>query len=497
MIKKKIADFQNGDKVQGFFLIKGSTVKVSNAGKRYLDFVLCDKTGDINAKLWDISDINEDDYVSGVVVGVAGDVLQWQNTLQYKISKIRLKTPEDKINIADLVVSAPIDEMDMLLEVKSYVSSMQNNDIRKIVSFFINEYEERLLFYPAAKRNHHSIRSGLLYHVVRMLRMGEKLDEVYGDLNRDLLYAGIILHDMEKINEMYSSDLGLVSEYTKEGQLLGHISMGIAQIKQVGTDIEADEEVIMLLQHMILTHHYEPEFGSPKKPMIPEAEVLHYLDMVDARMYDMQKALSGVNPGEFSEPIFSMDRRTMYKTLLTYERDATESVSREFKEVKNYGEARYKDWLTGLNNRISAIEYLDERIDEYEEQDRQFCMIMCSIDYFKNINESYGRDFGDAVIKCVGTQVKKALGSWFVARWNSRSFVAIVEDKSIEEARELAELAVKSIECCPINEGGILLSVSATFSVVSSEIGDDRDSIIDRVEANLRRGKELVKGKVY
>jgi len=146
-----------------------------------------------------------------------------------------------------------------------------------------------------------------------MLRAGEKLCEVYTFINKDLLYGGIILHDLAKMDEMDSSELGIVSDYTVEGQLLGHIIQGIKNIEVAALSIGADKEITMLLQHMVLSHHYEAEFGSPKKPMFPEAQILHYLDVMDASLYDMHKAYNETNKGEFSEPIWSLDKRKVYK----------------------------------------------------------------------------------------------------------------------------------------------------------------------------------------
>jgi 3'-5' exoribonuclease len=147
-----------------------------------------------------------------------------------------------------------------------------------------------------------------------MLRTAESICGIYENLNADLVYAGVILHDMEKINEMQSDELGIVSTYTFDGQLLGHIIMGIKKIDEVAKRLEIDPEISSVLQHMILSHHYEAEYGSPKKPLIPEGEILHYLDMIDARMYDMTKALQNTEASEFANPSFVLDYRRLYKT---------------------------------------------------------------------------------------------------------------------------------------------------------------------------------------
>jgi 3'-5' exoribonuclease len=212
------------------------------------------------------------------------------------------------------VPTAPIPADAMLNEILSFVESMDNYDIKILVKALIEDYREQLMFYPAAKSNHHAIKSGLLYHILRMLRSAKALGSVYHNINLDLVYAGVILHDIEKINEMNASEVGVVEDYTKEGQLLGHIIMGIKRIDRKAESLGVDPELSLLIQHMILTHHYEPEFGSPKKPLIPEAEVLHYLDMIDARMYDMNKALRDVQEDGFTDPIFVLDRRRLYKS---------------------------------------------------------------------------------------------------------------------------------------------------------------------------------------
>jgi len=129
-----------------------------------------------------------------------------------------------------------------------------------------------------------------------------------------LVFAGVILHDIEKINEMDATEVGVVEDYTREGQLLGHIIMGIKRIDRMSDQLGIDPELSLLIQHMILTHHYEPEFGSPKKPLIPEGELLHYLDMIDARMYDMNKALKDQEADTFTDPVFVLDRRRLYKS---------------------------------------------------------------------------------------------------------------------------------------------------------------------------------------
>jgi len=310
---KKISELENNERIDGFYLVKSVELKTSSNNKKYLDFTLGDKTGEINAKLWEVADGDEQNYTNNVLIKVRGTVSSWQNSLQLKLERLREALPSDGVNIEDFVPVAPLDPSFMYAEIFKYVENMHNNDIKNIISIILEEKKEKLMHYPAAKKNHHAIKSGLLYHVLTMIRAGEKLCEIYTFINKDLLFGGIILHDLSKLEEMEASILGIVSEYTIEGQLLGHITQGIKKVELVAESIGADKEITMMLQHMILSHHYEPEYGSPVKPMFPEAELLHHLDIIDARMYDMKRVTSETENGAFSEKIFSLEGRRIYK----------------------------------------------------------------------------------------------------------------------------------------------------------------------------------------
>lgn len=314
---KKINEFQVNERIDGFFIVKSVELKTSSNGKKYMDFTLGDKTGEINAKLWEYSDGDEKRYIQNMLIKVRGLVNLWQNSLQLKIERLREAVEEDKVNIEDFVETAPLEADFMYSEITKYISCIKNKDIKNIVNFIIEKNKEKLMHYPAAMKNHHSIKSGLLYHILTMLKAGEKLCEIYTYLNKDLLYGGIILHDMAKIEEMNANNLGIVSEYTVEGQLLGHIIQGVKNLEIAAENVGADKEVTIMLQHMILSHHYEPEYGSPVKPMFPEAELLHHLDIIDARMYDMNRVLGETNIGSFSEKIFSLENRKLYKGNIT------------------------------------------------------------------------------------------------------------------------------------------------------------------------------------
>ncbi|NLJ59074.1 MAG: HD domain-containing protein [Tissierellia bacterium] len=310
---KTISELRPGERADGFYLIKNFDVKKTTNGKQYIDIDLVDKTGSINAKVWDYSKETEKLISENPIVKIRGEVLEWNGARQLKVNKIRGKTSEDNVEIAELIPSAPIEPEEMLNSIKSYINKIKDGEIRTLTENIFKKYENKLYYYPAAKKNHHSYRGGLLYHNLRMLQAGEKLCEVYTYLNRDYVYAGVILHDICKILEMDSDEYGVVSDYTMEGKLLGHIIQGIKEIDSEGEKIGINREKSVILQHMVLSHHYEPEFGSPKKPMTPEAEIVHFLDVMDARMFDFQHSLQGIEPGEFTDKIWLLDNRNLYK----------------------------------------------------------------------------------------------------------------------------------------------------------------------------------------
>jgi len=311
-LEKKISEFVVGEEVQGFYIIKALNVKTSSNNKKYLDFTLADKTGEVNSKLWDVKDNYEELYKTGVLVKVRGNVTSWQNVIQLKVTKIRLVNDEDDINIINYVPAAPFEPEEMYDGLEKTIEAFNNEQLKTLLMAIVRDYKPRLLTAPAAKSNHHAIRSGLLYHMKRMIETGKALCKVYTHIDEDLLISGIVLHDMEKINEMVSDDLGIVSEYSREGQLLGHIIMGVKKIDEMSKKLGVDEELSLVLQHLVLSHHYEADFGSPKKPMLPEGELLHYIDMIDARMYDMELAYRDTQRGEFTQPIWVLDKRRLY-----------------------------------------------------------------------------------------------------------------------------------------------------------------------------------------
>lgn len=311
----RISELKAGEVINGIYLIKSVELKISSNKKTYLDIVLADSTGVVQAKWWDAGETELNSLFPYKLYYVNAKVELWKETLQLTLNRVKIADDEDQKNIGDFVPTAPVPPEEMIQEVYSYAAKIKNSEIRSVVMKLLDEKEDRLMYYPAAKSLHHAMRSGLLYHIVRMLRLGEALSGVYEGINTDLLFAGIIIHDLAKIGELISNELGM-AEYSKEGQFLGHIIMGVEELDRAGRIVGASEEAILLLKHIVISHHYEPEYGSPKKPLFLEAELLHHIDMIDARVYDYQNAVKSIDAGQFSEPVWSLDRRSVYKVGL-------------------------------------------------------------------------------------------------------------------------------------------------------------------------------------
>ncbi|MGG4264997.1 3'-5' exoribonuclease YhaM [Peribacillus simplex] len=299
-----------GEVVDIYMYIKTSTKAVASNGKPFLTLILCDKTGEIEAKLWDVSETDEKTYSAETTVKVQGEVQNYRGRSQLKIRNIRITSDADGVTKADLIQTAPLSQEEMMETITQFIFEMRNPNIQRVTRHLIKKYQNEFLTFPAATKNHHEYMSGLAYHVVSMLGLAKAISTLYPSLNRDLLYAGVILHDLGKVHEL-SGPVSTV--YTVEGNLLGHITIMVNEVGKAAEELGIEAEEIMILKHLILSHHGKAEWGSPKPPMVREAEVLHYIDNMDAKINMMDRALEKVKPGEFTERVFALDNRSFYK----------------------------------------------------------------------------------------------------------------------------------------------------------------------------------------
>ncbi|UTR14212.1 3'-5' exoribonuclease YhaM [Salipaludibacillus sp. LMS25] len=311
-MKKGINHYQVGEQVDTYLLIKAAKKGIASNGKPFLTLQLTDKTGEIEAKLWGISPEDETTFQGGTVIHTQGDVQDFRGMRQLKIKAIRPSSSMDQVKPEDFLPTAPRGREEMLEEVTQYIFDMQNAKIQRITRHLFKKHQQAFAVSPAATKNHHEFVSGLVYHVVSMLQLAKSIAALYPSLDTDLLYAGVILHDMAKVRELSGP---MATQYTTEGKLIGHITIMVTEIEEAAKELGIEGEEVLMLQHLVLSHHSKGEWGSPKPPMIREAEMLHMIDNIDAKMNMMDRALDRVLPGEFSERVFALENRSFYKPL--------------------------------------------------------------------------------------------------------------------------------------------------------------------------------------
>ena len=275
---KLIAEMSLSDEVEGFYVLKAAYPKTTATGKPFLSASLSDRSGSIEIKVWDYSGpISSAD--EGNVVKIRGTVSEFRGTPQITVDRIRLADDNDTYDLSALVPVAPIDVDTTMAEVERLISSITDADYRKICSTMMARHKESLKTIPAAKSVHHGFISGLLMHTATMMKTADFLAGLYGDIiDRSL-------------------------------QLLGHLVMGAQEVAAVASELGLPEDKSVLLQHMILSHHGEPEFGAAVRPICAESELLSQIDMVDSRMEIYRETLAGLQVGEVSNRIFALDKR--------------------------------------------------------------------------------------------------------------------------------------------------------------------------------------------
>ncbi|WP_159543259.1 3'-5' exoribonuclease YhaM family protein [Streptococcus halichoeri] len=308
----KINQMKKDHPFEGFFLIKSAEVRKTRAGKDYIAFVFQDDTGEISGNLWDAQTYNVEEFTAGKVVHMKGRREVYNGTPQ--VNQIALRHPRqgEPNDPKAFKEKAPVS----VTEVRDYLEGMlfkiENATWQRIVRALYRKYDQAFYSYPAAKTNHHAFESGLAYHTATMVRLADSIGDIYPELDKSLLYAGIMLHDLAKVLELTGPEN---TEYTVRGNLIGHISLINEEITKVIAELNISDtkEEVTVLRHLILSHHGQLEYGSPVRPRIMEAEILHMIDNIDASMMMMITALKRVDEGEMTNRIFAMDNRSFYK----------------------------------------------------------------------------------------------------------------------------------------------------------------------------------------
>lgn len=305
-----IKDIINTDgPVDMIFMVKQSTRAVSNNGSPYLSLILQDISGTIDAKMWQIEDSDIELTTPGSLVRVNGLVGMYKGHPQLKINELAF-VDQDSVDMSKFIPTAPRSIDDMKKELKSDIELIQDDELKKLTITLLKENFEAYTTYPAAVTVHHAYLGGLLYHSLSICSLAIKVQEHYPFLSLDYLVSGSLLHDIGKTKELSGPK---AATYTDEGNLLGHISLGAMMVYQKGQEMKISPEKLDVLTHMVLAHHGEPDFGSPKIPATPEAYVLHALDDLDAKMEILFEAFKTTEEGTFTTKIPWMENISYFK----------------------------------------------------------------------------------------------------------------------------------------------------------------------------------------
>ncbi len=302
----------NNGTVEGFCLVKTVEVKKTAKGLAYLDMMLTDSSGEINAKLWDYKEDLHSDIKANTIVKIRGTESVFNDMPQLRVDRIRPALEADDVKVEDFVPSAEYSGETLFDAVYGVADGFENAELKLLVTTILNENKELLTVCPAAFRLHHAIRGGLMYHTLSVLRLAQSISQIYPSVDSELLFTGVILHDVAKLREFDLSQTGIVSGYSVEGTLIGHLVRGAMDIEIKGRELGINPELLMLVEHMVISHHGEPEFGAAVRPMFLEAEILAQLDLLDARIYEITQAVSEVNVGEFTPRQWALENRKLY-----------------------------------------------------------------------------------------------------------------------------------------------------------------------------------------
>ena len=309
---KRLLDYNDGEEMDIVVLIKNSQLRRNKKNKLFLAMQFGDGSGEIRGNFWDATNQDAATFSTGTIVELNGKREEYQGRPQIRIYSLRVVGPQEGYELDQFVKSAPEPINDMHAEINQFVDQIQNKTWKTIVQYLLKKWGRRFCAYPAGKSNHHAVRGGLAFHTFSMLKDAKGLADNYEQINRSLLYAGCILHDMGKVLELTGP---AATQYTTEGNLVGHLVLIDEQIMLAAQDLKIDleSEDLLLLRHMVLSHHGRLEYGSPKLPALLEAEILHRIDDMDAMVYAVTNALQHTGKGTFTEPLLSQDGRRYYR----------------------------------------------------------------------------------------------------------------------------------------------------------------------------------------
>ncbi len=306
MIKDIVVDeYINGET----YLVKDAKEFTLQSGTKLFNVTLQDNSGTIEAKTFNYNQRYIDAIKPGVIIKIYGKVKENKGKVFMDLDSYTLPS-EGEYEMDNLIQVSPIDFNTLKEDLKTYLDSIKDEDLHAITKKLIVDNYKKYLDYPAASKNHHDFMHGLLHHSLSMCHLIDGIVLNYKELNRDLLISGALLHDLGKVVELSGV---IATKYTLEGSLLGHLVIGVEMIDSASKELNIDNEKVLLLKHMIASHHGKQEFGALVLPQTKEALILSMVDDMDAKMMSIDKAFENTENGSFSERIFPLDNRAFYK----------------------------------------------------------------------------------------------------------------------------------------------------------------------------------------
>ena len=307
-----IKDIQMGDKISDVFLVAEKNMAVSQKGSPYLNLRLKDRTGEIDGRVWDNAVELGKLFNKGDFIHIRSRAASYRNAIQLSISHVR-KIDDSEIDPSDFLPVSGSNIDTMFEELMEFVEKINTPCLRELLYEFFKDEDiaDRFRKVPAAKGLHHCYIGGLLEHTLSVTRLIDRIADHYEGVNRDLLIAGSILHDIGKIYELSFDRL---IDYTSEGRLIGHIVISIEMLDvRIANIKDFPEQLAMELKHILLSHHGVLEYGSPKRPKTLEALVVHYMDDLDAKMNAFQEFMERSDDDSDWTPFHRLFERFIYK----------------------------------------------------------------------------------------------------------------------------------------------------------------------------------------
>ncbi|CCI87092.1 3'-5' exoribonuclease YhaM family protein [Lactobacillus gigeriorum] len=309
---KHLNDYNDGEEINTVAMIDTSQLRRDKNNRFFLNLQFSDRSGKISGIYWQASEEDQLKYSAGSIVELNGKRITYQGHPQVKVYAMRVVSDNDGYDLAEFVTSAPQNGNSLREDIEQYLFEIVNPTWNRIVRYLLKKYNQEFFDFPAGKSNHHAVRGGLAFHTLTMLKVAKSLTDIYPQTNISLLFAGCILHDMGKVIELSGP---VATRYTPAGNLIGHLVLIDEQIMLAAKELQLslDSEDVLLLRHMVLSHHGKLEYGSPKLPQLLEAELLHRIDDLDASVYAITQALNETKPGTFTNPLMSQEGRRFYR----------------------------------------------------------------------------------------------------------------------------------------------------------------------------------------